>query len=138
MLVSPITTLAAYIVALIVYMMTIFLGVIRIWLVAVIVMAFPISLALKLIPFTKKLSAIVEDTRYGLILASLMSSIAIGVAVYVLQDAPTGPIWNATIFAGTGINGIANWVAAAALFTAILIPTLFAPHKRYQEALPEG
>ena len=33
MLVSPITTLAAYIVALIVYMMTVFLGVIRIWLV---------------------------------------------------------------------------------------------------------
>jgi hypothetical protein len=60
-------------------------------------------------------------------LASLMSSVAIGVAAYVLADAPGGPIWSATIFAGTGINGISNWVAAAALFTAVLIPTVFAP-----------
>jgi hypothetical protein len=69
----------------------------------------------------------VEDTLYGLMLASLMSSIAIGVAAYVLADAPSGPVWSATIFASTGINGISNWVAAAALFTAVLIPTVFAP-----------
>jgi hypothetical protein len=49
------------------------------------------------------------------------------VAAYILADAPSGPVWSATIFAGTGINGISNWVAAAALFTAVLIPTVFAP-----------
>jgi hypothetical protein len=127
MLVSPITSVAGWIVALIVYLMTIFLGVIRIWLVTVMVIGFPISLALKQIPFARKLSSMVEDTLYGLMLASLMSSVAIGVAAYILADAPGGPVWSATIFAGTGINGISNWVAAAALFTAVLIPTVFAP-----------
>ena len=100
LLVSPITTLAGAIVALIVYLMTIFLGVIRIWLITVMVIGFPISLALKQIPFARKLSSMVEDTLYGLMLASLMSSIAIGVAAYVLADAPGGPVWSATIFAG--------------------------------------
>ena len=127
LLVSPITSVAGWIVALIVYLMTIFLGVIRIWLITVMVIGFPISLALKQIPFARKLSSMVEDTLYGLMLASLMSSIAIGVAAYVLADAPSGPVWSATIFASTGINGISNWVAAAALFTAVLIPTVFAP-----------
>ncbi len=127
MLVSPITSLAGWIVALIVYLMSIFLGVIRIWLITVMVIGFPISLALKQIPFARKLSSMVEDTLYGLMLASLMSSIAIGVAAYVLADSPGGPVWSSTIFAGTGINGISNWVAAAALFTAVLIPTVFAP-----------
>ncbi|HUK80739.1 MAG TPA: hypothetical protein VLU91_08790, partial [Nitrososphaerales archaeon] len=127
LLVSPITSVAGWIVALIVYLMGIFLGIIRIWLITVMVIGFPISLALKQIPFAKKLSSMVEDTLYGLILASLMSSIAIGVAAYVLADSPGGPIWSATIFAGTGINGISNWVAASALFTAVLIPTVFAP-----------
>ena len=126
-LVSPITSVAGWIVALIVYLMTIFLGVIRIWLITVMVIGFPISLALKQIPFARKLSSMVEDTLYGLMLASLMSSIAIGVAAYVLADAPSGPVWSATIFASTGLNGISNWVAAAALFTAVLIPTVFAP-----------
>jgi hypothetical protein len=127
MLVSPITSIAGWIVALIVYLMSIFLGVIRIWLITVMVIGFPISLALKQIPFARKLSSMVEDTLYGLILASLMSSVAIGVGANILADAPSGPIWSATIFAGTGINGISNWVAAAALFTAVLIPTVFAP-----------
>ena len=127
LLVSPITSVAGWVVALIVYLMTIFLGVIRIWLITVMVIGFPISLALKQIPFARKLSSMVEDTLYGLMLASLMSSIAIGVAAYVLADAPSGPVWSATIFASTGINGISNWVAAAALFTAVLIPTVFAP-----------
>jgi hypothetical protein len=127
LLVSPITSVAGWIVALIVYLMGIFLGIIRIWLITVMVIGFPISLALKQIPFAKKLSSMVEDTLYGLILASLMSSIAIGVAAYVLADSPGGPVWSATIFAGTGINGISNWVAASALFTAVLIPTVFAP-----------
>ncbi len=127
LLVSPITSLAGWIVALIVYLMSIFLGIIRIWLITVMVIGFPISLALKQIPFARKLSSMVEDTLYGLILASLMSSIAIGVAAYVLADSPGGPVWSATIFAGTGINGISNWVAASALFTAVLIPTVFAP-----------
>ena len=127
LLVSPITSVAGWIVALIVYMMTIFLGVIRIWLITVMIIGFPIALALKQVPFARKLSSMVEDTLYGLILASLMSSIAIGVAAYVLADSPGGPVWSATIFAGTGINGISNWVAAAALFTAVLIPTVFAP-----------
>jgi hypothetical protein len=126
-LVSPITSVAGWLVALIVYLMTIFLGVIRIWLITVMVIGFPLSLALKQIPFARKLSSMVEDTLYGLMLASLMSSIAIGVAAYVLADAPSGSVWSATIFASTGINGISNWVAAAALFTAVLIPTVFAP-----------
>jgi hypothetical protein len=127
MLVSPITTVAGWLVALIVYMMDIFLGVIRIWLVTVMVIGFPISLALKQVPFARKVSSMVEDTLYGLMLASLLSSVAIGVAAYILADAPGGPVWSATLFAGTGINGISNWVAAAALFTAVLIPTVFAP-----------
>jgi hypothetical protein len=47
MLVSPITSVAGWIVALIVYLMSIFLGVIRIWLITVMVIGFPISLEIR-------------------------------------------------------------------------------------------
>jgi hypothetical protein len=121
-LTAGILVIAKWLVGLIVYLMTIFLGIIRIWLVAIMVIAFPISMGLKLIPFTKKLSEMVEDTLYGLILASLMSSIVIGVAAVILTSN-----FNSSIFGGTGIVDIASWVAAAALFTAVLVPTVFAP-----------
>ena len=114
-----------FVLSAIVYIMTLFLGVIRIFLVGVMIIAFPLSLGLKMIPFTKKLSQMVEDTLFGLILASLMSAIILGVAGYITQPS----VWSSSsniFYVAVGNDGAA-WVAAAALLAAVLTPTVFAP-----------
>ena len=82
--------------------------------------AFPVAVGLRMIPFTRKLSQMVEDTLFGLILASLMSAIVIGVASNVLQSNSSSNIFNV-------VQGWQGWMAAAALFAAVLMPTVFAP-----------
>ncbi|MBI2648347.1 MAG: hypothetical protein HYW93_01660, partial [Thaumarchaeota archaeon] len=118
MFTSTILTVAAWIVGLIVWILVFILGIIRVLLVAVMVITFPISLALKEVPFTKKLASMVEDTLFGLMLASLMSAIVLGVAAYVLRQGTAGTILN---------GGGDNFVAAMALLLALLMPTVLAP-----------
>lgn len=116
---AALQVVAAWFIDLFVWIGTFVLGVIRIWLLVVMIVAFPIGLALKQIPFAEKLSGMIEDTFYGLVLATLMSAIVLGVAanLFTYNDL------NNTIFAG----GATTFVAAMALLTALMMPTVFAP-----------
>ncbi|MDG7030984.1 MAG: hypothetical protein JRN64_04685 [Nitrososphaerota archaeon] len=116
---EPLVQLAAWVVDFIVYIGSFILGTIRILLVAVMVVAFPISLALKEVPFAHKLGQMVEDTLYGLMLASVMSSVVLGLAAYLI-GAGGGT-------AGTLFQGSDTWFAAISLLAALLLPTVFAP-----------
>lgn len=116
-------TLAGWLISLFTYIGVYVLGIIRQWLLAVMIVAFPVSLAIKEIPFAKKLSNMIEDTFYGIVLASLMSAIIIGLAANVLGSASGGTLNNSTIFGG----GDATFVASIALLTAIFMPTILAP-----------
>jgi hypothetical protein len=116
-LTQPLVQLAAWVVDFIVYIGSFILGTIRIWLIAVMIVAFPLALALKEVPFTRKLGQMVEDTLFGLMLAAIMSSIILGLAAYLLTTGTNG-----TLFAGGN-----TWLAAISLLTALLIPTVFAP-----------
>ncbi|MDE1853251.1 MAG: hypothetical protein KGI38_05840 [Thaumarchaeota archaeon] len=114
---NPLVQLAAWVVDFIVYIGSFILGTIRVLLIAVMVVAFPISLALKEVPFTRKLGQMVEDTLFGLILASIMSSIVLGLAASIL-----GTGTNGTVFQGSDV-----WFAAISLMAALMLPTVFAP-----------
>lgn len=114
-------TLAGWVISLILWIMLRIVGTVRLFIFAVVIVAFPISMGLRLIPFTKKLSDYVQETLFGMILASLLSAVILGVAAYAFSNwsSPTN------IFATGGIEQ--KWVAASALFAALLIPTVFAP-----------
>ena len=118
-LTEPLVQLAAWVVDFIVYIGSFILGTIRILLVVVMVVAFPVSLALKEVPFAHKLGQMVEDTLYGLMLASVMSSVVLGLAAYLIG--PGGGT------AGTLFQGSDTWFAAISLLAALLLPTVFAP-----------
>ncbi|MCL4340027.1 MAG: hypothetical protein M1388_02710, partial [Thaumarchaeota archaeon] len=63
---------------------------------------------------------IIEDTLFGLILATILSSVMLGVAGTLLAN------WGAgNIFVQAGIPS--QWMAAAAVIVAILAPTVLAP-----------
>jgi hypothetical protein len=115
-----------FIISGIIYIMLFFLGVARIFLIGAMLVAFPLSMGLRLIPFTRKLSSMIDDTLFGLMLASVMSAVVLGVGSYILSPG----VWNSSsgniFFQAVGQNG-QNWVAAAALLTAILMPTVLAP-----------
>src|SRR5487761_1377120 len=115
-----------FIISGIIYIMLFFLGVARIFLIGAMIVAFPLSMGLRLIPFTRKLSSMIDDTLFGLMLASVMSAVVLGVGSYILSPS----VWNSSsgniFFQAVGQNG-QNWVAAAALLTAILMPTVLAP-----------
>jgi hypothetical protein len=111
---------ARAIMMLILYVMTYLLGMVRLFIIGVMLAAFPVAVGLRMIPFTRKLSQMVEDTLFGLILASLMSAIVIGVAANVLESNSSSNIFNV-------VQGWQGWMAAAALFAAVLMPTVFAP-----------
>jgi hypothetical protein len=115
-----------FIISGIIYIMLFFLGVARIFLIGAMIVAFPLSMGLRLIPFTRKLSSMIDDTLFGLMLASVMSAVVLGVGSYILSP----NVWNSSsgniFFQAVGQNG-QNWVAAAALLTAILMPTVLAP-----------
>ena len=115
-----------FIISGIIYIMLFFLGVARIFLIGAMIVAFPLSMGLRLMPFTKKLSSMIDDTLFGLMLASVMSAVVLGVGSFILSPG----VWNSSsgniFFQAVGQNG-QNWVAAAALLTAILLPTVLAP-----------
>jgi hypothetical protein len=113
--------IADWVIALIVWLLLYFLGTIRIFMLGAVIVGFPISMGLRLIPFAKKLSDMIDDTLFGLILASIMSSIVLGVGSYMLGNWSTP----GNIFAFAGIGQ--NWVADSAIIAALLMPTVFAP-----------
>jgi hypothetical protein len=117
---TGITEIAVWIMALIAWLMMNFLGIVRLFLISVLLVAFPLSMGMRLIPFTQKLSQMVDDTLYGLILASIMSAMVLGVAANVISN------YNGSVFQ-TAIGNQTDWVAIAAIFAAILMPTVFAP-----------
>ena len=116
-----------FIISGVIYIMLFFLGVARIFIIAAMIVAFPLSMGLRLIPFTRKLDSMIDDTLFGLMLASVMSAVVLGVGSYILSPS----VWNSSsgniFFQAVGQNGGQNWVAAAALLTAILMPTVLAP-----------
>ena len=118
---AGIPTMAIWIMELIAWLMTYFLGIVRILLIAVMIVGFPLSVALKLIPFTSKLSRMIEDTLFGLMLAAIMSAVIAGVANQVINNF-SGSFFETAL----GSTNVA-WVAIAAIFGIILMPTVFAP-----------
>ena len=95
------------------------LGSARIFLIGSVTVAMPIVLVLRNIRFTSRFAGVVEDTFYGLIFASVISALFIGLAAYILNH------WSGSIFQAASVDQ--TWVALAALLGAILAPTVFAP-----------
>jgi hypothetical protein len=95
------------------------LGSARLFLIGAVTVAMPIVLVLRNIGFTARFAGVVEDTFYGLIFASVISALFIGLAAYILNH------WSGSIFQAASVDQ--TWVALAALFGAILAPTVFAP-----------
>jgi hypothetical protein len=95
------------------------LGSARLFLIGSVTVAMPIVLVLRNIKFTARFAGVVEDTFFGLIFASVISALFIGLAAYILNH------WSGSIFQAASVDQ--TWVALAALFGAILAPTVFAP-----------
>jgi hypothetical protein len=95
------------------------LGSARLFLIGAVTVAMPIILVLRNVRFTARFAGVVEDTFYGLIFASVISALFIGLAAYILNH------WTGSIFQAASVDQ--TWVALAALFGAILAPTVFAP-----------
>jgi len=95
------------------------LGSARIFLIGSVTVAMPIVLVLRNIRFTARFAGVVEDTFFGLIFASVISALFIGLAAYILNH------WSGSIFQAASVDQ--TWVALAALLGAILAPTVFAP-----------
>jgi hypothetical protein len=95
------------------------LGSARLFLIGAVTVAMPIVLVLRNIRFTARFAGVVEDTFFGLIFASVISALFIGLAAYILNH------WSGSIFQAASVDQ--TWVALAALFGAILAPTVFAP-----------
>ena len=95
------------------------LGSARLFLIGSVTVAMPIVLVLRNIRFTARFAGVVEDTFFGLIFASVISALFIGLAAYILNH------WGGSIFQAAAVDQ--TWVALAALLGAILAPTVFAP-----------
>jgi len=95
------------------------LGSARLFLIGSVIVAMPIVLVLRDINFTSRFAGTIEDTLYGLVFASLMSALFLGLAAYLFNN------WSGSIFAAANVDK--TWVALAALLGAIFIPTVFAP-----------
>lgn len=95
------------------------LGSARIFLIGSVTVAMPIVLVLRSIKFTARFAGVVEDTFFGLIFASVISALFIGLAAYILNH------WSGSMFQAASVDQ--TWVALAALLGAILAPTVFAP-----------
>jgi hypothetical protein len=95
------------------------LGSARIFLIGSVTVAMPIILVLRNIKFTARFAGVVEDTFFGLIFASVISALFVGLAAFILNH------WSGSIFTAAGVDK--TWVALAALMGAILAPTVFAP-----------
>ena len=101
------------------WVMSWLLGSARIFLIGAVTVAMPIVLVLRNISFTTRLAGAVEDTFFGLIFASVISALFIGLAAYIFNH------WSGSMFQAAGVDE--TWVALAALMGAILVPTIFAP-----------
>ena len=101
------------------WVMSWLLGSARIFLIGAVTVAMPIVLVLRNISFTARFAGVVEDTFFGLILASVISALFIGLAAYIFNN------WNGSMFQAANVDE--TWVALAALMGAILVPTVFAP-----------
>jgi hypothetical protein len=111
----------AYTVAwIITWIMLYLLGTVRILLLAAMLIMFPLSVALRDIRFTAKLGRMIEDTLFGIMLASILSSSALATVSWLLTN------WNSeNIFVLGGFQP--QWVAIAGVLVAILAPTVLAP-----------
>jgi hypothetical protein len=111
----------AYVVVwIITWIMLYLLGTVRILLLAAMLIMFPLSVALRDIRFTSKLGRMIEDTLFGIMLASILSSSALATVSWLLTN------WNSTnIFVLGGFQP--QWVAIAGVLVAILAPTVLAP-----------
>ena len=114
-----ITDFIGAIASIIAWAMSWLLGSARLFLIGSVVVAMPIILVLRNIKFTARFAGVVEDTFYGLIFASVISALFIGLAAYILNH------WSGSIFQAASVDQ--TWVALAALLGAILAPTVFAP-----------
>lgn len=113
------TDLIGAIASVMAWVMSWLLGSARIFLIGAVTVAMPIVLVLRNISFTARFAGVVEDTFFGLIFASVISALFIGLAAFILNN------WNGSMFQAAGIDQ--TWVALAALMGAILAPTIFAP-----------
>jgi hypothetical protein len=95
------------------------LGSARIFLIGSVTVAMPIVLVLRNVRFTARFAGVVEDTFFGLIFASVISALFIGLAAYIFNH------WQGSMFQAASVDE--TWVALAALMGAILVPTVFAP-----------
>jgi len=96
------------------------LGTVRILLLAAMLIMFPLSVALRDIRFTSKLGRMIEDTLFGIMLASILSASALATVSWLLTN------WNSSnIFVLGGFQP--QWVAIAGVLVAILAPTVLAP-----------
>ncbi|MDV3278223.1 MAG: hypothetical protein LYZ69_07135, partial [Nitrososphaerales archaeon] len=101
------------------WVMSWLLGSARIFLIGAVTVAMPIVLVLRDIRFTARFAGVVEDTFFGLIFASVISALFIGLAAYIFNH------WSGSMFQAANVDE--TWVALAALMGAILAPTIFAP-----------
>ena len=111
-----------FVVAVIVWIMSYMLGTVRILLLAGMIVMFPLSIDLRDFHYTQKLGRIIEDTLFGLMLASILSSVMLSLATYLLQN------WNssANMFRLAGIQP--QWVAITAVLTSLVAVTILAPY----------
>jgi len=102
------------------WIMLFILGTVRILLLAAMLIMFPLSVALRDIRFTSKLGRMIEDTLFGIMLASILSASALATVSWLLTN------WNSdNIFVLGGFQP--QWVAIAGVLVAILAPTVLAP-----------
>jgi hypothetical protein len=113
------TDLVGAIASILVWVFTWLMGSARLFLLGSMIVAMPIVLVLRDIKFTSRFAGTIEETFYGLIFASVVSALFIGLAAYLFN------YWDGSIFATAGVNK--NWVALAALLGAIFVPMVFAP-----------
>jgi hypothetical protein len=111
-----------FVVTVIVWIMSYMLGTVRILLLAGMITMFPLSIALRDFYYTQKLGRIIEDTLFGLMLATILSSTMLSVATYLLNN------WNssANMFRLAGIQP--QWVAITAVLTSLVAVTILAPY----------
>ncbi len=112
---------AYVLIAVILWIMNFLLGTVRVLLIAGMITLFPLSVALRDFRYTSKLGRIVEETLFGLMLASVLSSSMLGIAYFLLSN------WSspANMFRLAGIQP--QWVAISAVLGALLAPTVLAP-----------
>jgi len=113
------TDIIGWIASIIVWVMEWMLGTARLFLIGSVIVAMPIVLVLRNIRFTARFAGTIEDTFFGIIFATVISALFLGLAANILHN------YGGSIFSAAGVEK--NWVALAALLGAILAPTVFAP-----------